>query len=215
MFGARDIDSSRRHEGLVATIAFESLVKLLAFLAVGAFVTYVASVASSTSFCTRRRSTRGRALAWRRPAFSYGDWAELTGLSMLAILLLPRQFHIAVIGNTRVSHIKTAAWMFPAYLLLINVFVLPIAFGGLLSFPGATSSLADYSVLTLPILHQQQAISLLVFVGGISAATGMVLVESIALSTMVLNIPSWRQSSFASDDPRAGPCATSPTCCST
>ncbi len=187
MFGARDLDSSRRHEGLVATIAFESLVKLIAFLAVGAFVTYgafdglgdlVTRVADRPEYA---RILGGDA------AFSYGDWAALTWLSMAAILFLPRQFHMAVIGNTREAHIKTAMWMFPAYLLLINLFVLPLALGGLLTFPGAPATAADYFVLTLPMASHQQTLALLAFIGGVSASTGMVIVESIALSTMILN----------------------------
>ncbi|HWP34155.1 MAG TPA: ATP-binding protein [Thermodesulfobacteriota bacterium] len=187
MFGARDLDSSRRHEGLVATIAFESLVKLLAFLAVGLFVTYGAF----DGFVDIVERVAGRPEYARflggDPAFSYGDWAALTWLSMMAILFLPRQFHMAVVGNTREGHIRTAMWMFPAYLLLINLFVLPIAFGGLLTFPTAPATAADYFVLTLPMAHHQQWLALFAFIGGISAATGMVIVESIALSTMILN----------------------------
>ncbi|MGH7267513.1 MAG: GAF domain-containing protein, partial [Candidatus Rokuibacteriota bacterium] len=187
MFGARDLDSSRRHEGLVATIAFESLVKLLAFLAVGVFVTYFA-FGGVVDILDRvaHRPEYARFLGGD-PAFSYGDWAALTWLSMMAIMFLPRQFHMAVIGNTRESHIKTAMWMFPAYLLLINIFVLPIAFAGLLSFPDAQQTAADYFVLTLPMAYHQQGLALFAFIGGISAATGMVIVESIALSTMILN----------------------------
>lgn len=187
MFGARDLDSSRRHEGLVCTIAFESLVKLLAFLAVGAFVTYGAFDGFVDLF---RRIGERPDRAWLLGGdarFSYGDWAALTWLGMMAILFLPRQFHMAVIGNTREAHIRTAMWMFPVYLLLINVFVLPLAFGGLLTFPDAPATAADYFVLTLPMHHHQQGLALFAFVGGISAATGMVIVESIALSTMVLN----------------------------
>ena len=187
MFGARDLDSSRRHEGLVATIAFESLVKLLAFLAVGAFVTYGAFGGFVDIFERIAGRPEYARLLGGDPDFSYGDWAALTWLSMMAIMLLPRQFHMAVIGNTRESHIKTAMWMFPAYLLLINLFVLPIAFGGLLSFPGSPATAADYFVLTLPMSHQQQGLALFVFLGGLSASTGMVIVESIALSTMILN----------------------------
>ena len=187
MFGARDLDSSRRHEGLVATIAFESLVKLLAFLAVGAFVTYGAFGGFVDIFERIAGRPEYARLLGGDPNFSYGDWAALTWLSMMAIMLLPRQFHMAVIGNTRESHIKTAMWMFPAYLLLINLFVLPIAFGGLLSFPGSPATAADYFVLTLPMSHQQQGLALFVFLGGLSASTGMVIVESIALSTMILN----------------------------
>jgi sigma-B regulation protein RsbU (phosphoserine phosphatase) len=187
MFGARDLDSSRRHEGLVATIAFESLIKLLAFLAVGVFVTYVAFAGFVDIFARVADHPRYARFLGGDPAFSYGDWAALTWLSMMAIMFLPRQFHMAVIGNTRESHIKTAMWMFPAYLLLINVFVLPIAFGGLLMFPDAPAMTADYFVLSLPMAYHHQWLALFAFIGGISAATGMVIVESIALSTMILN----------------------------
>jgi sigma-B regulation protein RsbU (phosphoserine phosphatase) len=187
MFGARDLDSSRRHEGLVATIAFESLVKLLAFLAVGIVVTYGVFGGFVDIFRRVADRTEYARLLGGDPAFSYGDWAALTWLSMMAIMFLPRQFHMSVIGNTREAHIKTAMWMFPVYLLLINVFVLPIALGGLLTFPGAPVTAADYFVLTLPMAHHHQGLALFAFIGGISAATGMVIVESIALSTMVLN----------------------------
>jgi signal transduction histidine kinase/Na+/proline symporter len=187
MFGARDLDSSRRHEGLVATIAFESLVKLLAFLAVGLFVTYGAFGGFADVFARVARRPEYAYILGGDADFSYGDWAALTWLSMMAILFLPRQFHMAVIGNTRERHIRTAMWMFPTYLLLINVFVLPIALAGLLTFPGAPVTAADYFVLTLPMNHHQQGLALFAFIGGISAATGMVIVESIALSTMILN----------------------------
>jgi sigma-B regulation protein RsbU (phosphoserine phosphatase) len=187
MFGARDLDSSRRHEGLVATIAFESIVKLLAFLAVGVFVTFGAFGGPADIFERAAARPELAHLLGGDATFSYGDWLALTWLSMMAITLLPRQFHMSVIGNTRESHIKTAMWMFPTYLLLINLFVLPIALGGLLTFPGAPATAADYFVLTLPLSHHEQWLALFVFVGGISAATGMVIVESIALSTMILN----------------------------
>ena len=187
MFGARDLDSSRRHEGLVATIAFESVVKLLAFLAVGVFVTYGVFGGAERIFSRLSERPDAVRMLGGDPAFSYGDWAALTWLSMMAIMFLPRQFHMAVIGNTREAHIKTAMWMFPIYLLLINLFVLPIAFGGLLTFPAAPATAADYFVLTLPMAHHQQGLALFAFIGGISAATGMVIVESIALSTMILN----------------------------
>jgi Na+/proline symporter/signal transduction histidine kinase len=187
MFGARDLDSSRRHEGLVCTIAFESLVKLLAFLAVGAFVTYGAFGGFVDLFERVAGRPEHARLVGGDPGFSYGDWAALTWLSMMAILFLPRQFHMAVIGNTREAHIKTAMWMFPVYLFLINLFVLPIAVGGLLTFPDAPPTAADYFVLTLPMVHHHQWLALFAFIGGISAATGMVIVESIALSTMILN----------------------------
>src|SRR5690349_22106981 len=105
---------------------------------------------------------------------------------MLAIVFLPRQFQLAVIENVDEKHIAKAIWLFPLYMLAINVFVLPIAFGGLLHFGGSAPD-ADTFVLTLPMAEKQALLALAVFLGGLSAATGMVIVETIALSTMVCN----------------------------
>src|SRR5258707_10194121 len=114
------------------------------------------------------------------------SWAWMTVLSMFAMVFLPRQFQVTVIENVDEKHVKTAMWLFPLYMLAINIFVLPIAFGGLLTFPQGNVD-ADSFVLTLPMSRHLEGLTLLVFVGGISAATGMVIVETIALSTMVCN----------------------------
>ncbi|MCS7100308.1 MAG: ATP-binding protein, partial [Burkholderiaceae bacterium] len=119
-------------------------------------------------------------------AGGYASWVWLTILSMLAILFLPRQFQVAVIENVDERHLNKALWLFPAYMLAINVFVLPLAFGGRMHFPGGEVD-ADTFVLTLPMAERQELLALLVFLGGLSAATGMVIVETIALSTMVCN----------------------------
>jgi len=116
----------------------------------------------------------------------FTGWFSLTLLAGLAILFLPRQFQIAVVENVNESHLKRATWLFPLYMLLINLFVLPIALGGLLHFSGRGVD-ADTFVLTLPMAERQEGLALLVFIGGLSAATGMVIVETIALSTMVCN----------------------------
>src|SRR5207344_1859696 len=117
---------------------------------------------------------------------NYASWASLTFLSMAAIMFLPRQWQVTVVENVDERHLTTAIWLFPLYLLAINVFVLPIAFGGLLHFPGGSVD-ADTFVLTLPISEQAPWLALFAFIGGLSAATGMVIVETIALSTMVCN----------------------------
>src|SRR5205823_2093068 len=119
-------------------------------------------------------------------AGGYANWAWLTILSMMAIMFLPRQFQVAVIENVDEKHLNKAIWLFPVYMLAINVFVLPIAFGGLLRFPDGSVD-ADTFVLTLPMAEKRELLALLVFIGGLSAATGMVIVETIALSTMVCN----------------------------
>jgi Na+/proline symporter/nitrogen-specific signal transduction histidine kinase len=187
LFGTRHLDATERHEGLVAAIAFESLVKLLAFLAVGAFVTWGIYGGFGDIFRLAEASPRLRTLVGASSAGgSYGTWAFLTLLSMLSVMFLPRQFQISVVENVDERHLRKAIWLFPLYLLLINVFVLPIALGGLLLFTDGGVD-ADTFVLTLPMAHQAEALTLFAYLGGLSAGTGMVIVETIALSTMVCN----------------------------
>jgi Na+/proline symporter/nitrogen-specific signal transduction histidine kinase len=187
VFGTRHLDATERHEGMVAAIALESVVKLLAFLAVGVFVTYGIYDGFADIFQRVGADEKLRRLTSAIPSGQgYTSWFSLTLLAGLAILFLPRQFQIAVVENVGEAHLKRAAWLFPLYLLLINIFVLPIALGGLLHFAGQGVD-ADTFVLTLPMVQRQEGLALLVFIGGLSAATGMVIVETIALSTMVCN----------------------------
>ena len=187
LFGTRHLDATERHEGMVAAIAFESLVKLLAFLAVGLFVTFGLYGGFADLFAQASRLANSeQLLTLGGSAGTYGSWASLIVLSMLSILFLPRQFQISVVENVNENHLKKAIWLFPAYLLAINIFVLPITFAGLMQFaPGQVD--ADTFVLTLPMAHRAEALTLFVFIGGLSAATGMVIVETIALSTMICN----------------------------
>ncbi len=184
VFGTRYLDATERHEGMVAAIAFESVVKLVAFLAVGLFVTFGLFGGPGELYTRAAADPRLAELFTLREG--YGAWMSLITLSMLAVLLLPRQWQIAVVENVDERHLSRAVWLFPLYLLVINVFVLPIALGGQLRF-GTGAADADTFVLTLPMASHQQALTLLVFIGGLSAATGMVIVETIALSTMVSN----------------------------
>jgi Na+/proline symporter/nitrogen-specific signal transduction histidine kinase len=188
VFGTRHLDAAEHHQGMVAAIAFESLVKLLAFLAVGFFVTFGIFDGFPDVFARAAADPKLRAMMnpFDAVAGSYASWGWLTFLSMLAIMFLPRQFQVAVIENIDEKHLNKAIWLFPLYMLAINVFVLPIAFGGMLRFPGGTVD-ADTFVLTLPMVEKHELLALLVFIGGLSAATGMVIVETIALSTMVCN----------------------------
>ncbi|AXS80191.1 sensor histidine kinase [Dechloromonas sp. HYN0024] len=185
LFGTRHLDATERHEGMVAAVAFESVVKIVAFMAVGLFVTYgmfgglgdlFQRAAASADFSRLLQLDTSRA----------GTWTALVILSGLAVIFLPRQFQIIVVENVDESHLKRAVWLFPLYLLLINIFVLPLALGGLLHF-GAQGADPDTFVLTLPLARGAEALALLAFIGGLSAATGMVIVETIALSTMVCN----------------------------
>ena len=185
-FGTRHLDATERHEGMVAAIAFESLVKLLAFLVVGVYVTYGLFNGFGDLFGRAQDNPELARLLTFGETQSYASWLWLILLSMLAILLLPRQWQVAVVENVDERHIKTASWLLPLYLLLINVFVMPIAIAGRLSF-GDGGAGGDAYVLALPMADQQAALALMVFIGGLSAATGMVIVETIALSTMVSN----------------------------
>ena len=187
-FGTRHLDAAEHHQGMVAAIAFESLVKLLAFLAVGAFVTFGIYNGFGDLFAraAAKPSLRAMMTPLEGVAGGYASWVWLTILSMMAIMFLPRQFQVAVIENVDEKHLNKAIWLFPLYMLAINVFVLPIAFGGLLHFPDGSVD-ADTFVLTLPMAEKRELLALLVFIGGLSAATGMVIVETIALSTMACN----------------------------
>ncbi len=186
IFGARRLDASERHGGLVFAVAFESAIKLVAFLAVGIFVTYGLFNGFGDIFGRIASGPHASLMKIGEGSnVSFLEWTSLTFLSMMAIMFLPRQFHVAVVENTSADHIKKAMWLFPLYLFLINIFVLPIAYGGLLlkNIP----STADYFVLSIPMHYGHPLLALIVFIGGFSAATAMIIVESIALSTMVMN----------------------------
>ncbi|HWI40237.1 MAG TPA: SpoIIE family protein phosphatase, partial [Verrucomicrobiae bacterium] len=188
-FGARRLVSSERHEGLVAAIALESVVKLLAFLSVGIFVTFFLFDGFGDIF-TKMQATYPELMV-RLTTFgssgenSYTAVAAILFISMGAVLLLPRQFHIMIIENSDEKHIKEAMWLFPTYLFLINIFVIPIAFGGIV-YTGSNGG-ADSFVLSLPLQSGHRWLALFAFLGGFSAAAGMVMVESVAISTMVLD----------------------------
>ncbi|MEN8198170.1 MAG: histidine kinase, partial [Pseudomonadota bacterium] len=186
LFGTRHIDASEHHEGMVAAIAFESLVKLLAFVTVGVFVTYQVNRGFSDIFDQAAAIPDMARLLTMEAAGGYGSWMSLTLLSMAAIICLPRQFQVSVVENVDESHLKKAVWLFPLYLFAINIFVLPIAFGGLLQFPAGQVD-ADTFVLTIPMAQRHELLALFAFIGGLSAATGMMIVATVAISTMVCN----------------------------
>jgi len=187
LYGARHLDPTERHEGLVAVVVFESLVELLAFFSLGVLVTLVLFPGWGEIFTRIQQSPEFQELLLVNtgPQNSYPLLLVVTVLSMGAIYFLPRMFHMAVVENTDEKHIKTAIWLFPLYLLLMNLFVMPIAFGGLLS--GLPKEQADTFVLRLPLQTGHPYLALLVFLGGLSASTAMVAVASIAVSTMITN----------------------------
>jgi Na+/proline symporter/nitrogen-specific signal transduction histidine kinase len=186
VFGTRKLDPNERHEGLVAAIAFESIVKLIAFIAVGAFVTFGLYGGFSDLFSkASQHEDTARMFTFSGSGVSAFSWNMLMLLSLFAIILLPRQFHISVVENTNPRHIAKAMWVFPLYLLLINIFVFPVALAGKMAF--GTSVLPDTYVLSLPLSQGATWLALFAFIGGFSAATSMVVVEATALSIMFSN----------------------------
>ncbi len=186
LFGARRLDPTERHQGMMAALAVECVVKLVAFLAVGVFATFglyggfdalfAALPAADLEQLTRVGS--GDTAAYTR-------WMTVLFVSMAGILFLPRQFHTAVVENADEQHIRTAIWLVPGYLLLISLFVVPLAAAG--RAVGLPHEMSDFYVLLLPLHADQQALSVLVFLGGLAAATGMIIVSSVTLATMSTN----------------------------
>jgi PAS domain S-box-containing protein len=188
LFGARNLDFTKRQTGLMTAVAVESVVKLAAFLLVGVYVTWGLFGGFADIFGrAAHRPDWMQLLTLDQPATaSYARWTAMLLISMLAVMFLPRQFHVLVVQNARERDVNSVSWSFPLYLLLINVFVLPIAFAGLLVFPEAGGG-ADGFILRLPLFFNNQLISVIVFLGGFSAATAMIVVDSLALSKMITN----------------------------
>lgn len=178
LFGTRNVDAKEQHHGVVAAIAFEALVKLAALIAVGVFV-----LAAAGGFGQILEAAEARQV---HVESSFGDrWVAIMVLSAAAVICLPRQFQITVVENSEERHLRTASWAFPAYMLAMSVFTLPIALYGLTVMPAGANP--DMFTLTLPLAAGEQGLALLAFIGGFSSATSMIIVESIALSIMVSN----------------------------
>ncbi|MCW3781225.1 sensor histidine kinase [Defluviimonas salinarum] len=179
LFGTRNLDANERHHGVVMAIALEAVVKLVALLAVGIFVVW--GVAGGWTD-----------VAARIDASPIGDWPLVPGrwigltlVSAAAIVTLPRMFQVMVVENSDERHLATASWAFPLYLMLMSLFVVPIAVVGLSVLPEGANP--DLFVLTLPLAEGQGKLAMLAFLGGFSSATSMVIVAAIALATMVSN----------------------------
>ncbi len=183
LFGTRHIDATEHQEGLMLAIAAEAIVKLLAFLAVGIWVTY--TLYGGPLDLVRAITEAPEVAAIFEQPVNYGNWMVMIILSSFAIMLLPRQFHVLVTENNSESEIRRAAWLFPIYLILINLFVVPIAAAGLLRFGQDINP--DTYVLALPIDAGHPWLALFAFIGGLSAATAMVIVATVALAIMISN----------------------------
>nr|WP_294977880.1 hybrid sensor histidine kinase/response regulator [uncultured Pseudomonas sp.] len=183
VFGTRSLDVTEHHRGMVLAIAFESLVKLAAFIAVGIFVTY-GLYDGFGDLIDKARVAPQLADYWEETV----HWPSMllqTGVAMTAIMCLPRQFHVLVVENIEPRDLNQARWVFPIYLVLAALFVVPIALAGQMQLPAGV--MPDSFVISLPLAEAHPALALLAFIGGASAATGMVIVASVALSTMVSN----------------------------
>ncbi len=185
VFGVRRIDPTERHQGMIAAVAVESLVKLLAFLAAGIFVTYFMYDGFGDIMKRITESAHSQHMSFAgNTGTTYVMWTSYLVMGMAAIMFLPRQFHVAVVENSSERNILSAIWLFPLYMLLINIFVIPIAMGGLLRLP---ASQADTFVLRLPMESGHPVLTLFVFIGGFSAATSMIMISSMTIATMITN----------------------------
>jgi Na+/proline symporter/nitrogen-specific signal transduction histidine kinase len=184
IFGTRNLGADEHHPGIIAAIAFESLVKLLSMAAIAAFVVYGLNNGVADMFANAQDHPGVRKLQQFDTGFET-RWIVLTFLSATAIVCLPRQFQVAVVENTNEKALATASWLFPLYLLLVSLFVIPIAIGGMTGLPAGANP--DLFILTVPLANDQQGLALLAFIGGLSAATSMVIVASIALAIMISN----------------------------
>jgi Na+/proline symporter len=184
LFGTRHADATEHQDGLVLSIAAESVVKLVAFIAVGTLITFYFMGGPTELFARAASDQSISSLFTTMP--DAGRFMTMTLLAMCAIILLPRQFHLTVVENTAIGDVKKAAWMFPLYLVAINIFVIPIAIAGMIAFRGQPVD-GDTFVLALPVAQGESLLAMIAFIGGLSAATAMVIVETVALSIMVCN----------------------------
>lgn len=197
IFGTRNLDANERHHGVVTAIAVEAVVKLAALLAVGVFVVWGLGGGPSA---VAQRIEAVDVPAW---TLDPSRWTTLILLSAAAVITLPRMFHVIVIENLDEQHLARASWAFPAYLFLMSLFILPIAVVGMQRLPATNP---DMLVLTLPLAEGQGGLAMLAFLGGFSSATSMVIVETIALATMLSNhvmmpflLWLWPKSALSSD----------------
>lgn len=180
LFGTRHVDAKEQHHGVVAAIAFEAIVKLTALVAVGVFVVYTGGGLEGIF------SGAAELGVGEQPQDTFDSrWLTTLGLSIAAIVCLPRQFQVTVVENSDENHLRVASWAFPGYMLVMSLFILPIAMFGLTVMPAGSNP--DMFALTLPMAFGQDALALFAFIGGFSSATSMIILESIALSIMVSN----------------------------
>lgn len=177
LFGSRRADRAGDNAGLVLTIAVEAVVKLAALLALGALAVWLLLTSDAVD--------PPAAPALLAPDQIDARFAVLTLIAAAAALCLPRQFHMSFIEAPGERASPAMQWVFPAYLALTALVIVPIVLAGLALLPAGTDP--DTIVLALPLASGNNALALLVFLGGFSAAAGMIVVASVALSIMITN----------------------------
>ncbi len=185
LFGTQTTDASRRRSGLIFTVAVESVLKLLFFLIIGIYATFYLFDGTTDIYRQVSALDGFENLATFSNIEASINWYFMIALSFFAIFLLPRQFQVSVVENTSTSHLKKASWLFPLYLLLFNVFVIFIAWAGKIVLSSDINP--DYYTLYLPLSQGHKLLGLMVFLGGLSSVISMVVVSTLALSTMISN----------------------------
>lgn len=185
LFGTRRIEEDEKHEGMVFSIAIESIIKLVVFLTIGIFITFFI-YNGFTDLSKQLPSLEIKKIFDIKKTIGYNNWFWHIFLSFGAFILLPRQFQVAVVENNDEEHLSQAMWMFPLYVLLINIFVVPLAIAGEVIIDDSILQ-SDMFVLGLPMHFNNNILAFFVYIGGFSAATSMIIVETIAISVMVSN----------------------------
>jgi Na+/proline symporter/signal transduction histidine kinase len=186
IFGVRRLDPTERHPGMVIALAGESIFKLFALLCSGFFICFMVFNGLDDIFNTVNLSLaveQKLQIFTQTPAIS--SWFTSIALGFIGIIALPRQFHIGIVECSNEQHLERAKWLFPLYLFVINLLVLPIAMAGLLVLPQGSNG--DLFLLQMPLLENQTTITALVFLGGFAASTGMIMLSAMTLSTMATN----------------------------
>jgi len=184
LFGTRNLDVTEHQYGMMNAIAFESIIKLVAFCCIGMYALFSIFDGPLSLVNAINENEQLKQLWFEN--LDLENFITQMILAAAAIFCLPRQFHVSVVEYHHRNDLQYARWIFPGYLILISLFVIPIVVAGSLHFSGETIN-ADTYILALPISHNQNLLSTIVFIGGLSAATGMVIVATVALSTMISN----------------------------
>ncbi|MGQ7843582.1 ATP-binding protein [Granulosicoccus sp. 3-233] len=182
LFGARHLTPREKHHGLVVAIAFESAIKLIAMVVAGLFA--VTQVFESPLAMSRWADSQPGMVAELYAPATAGLWPTLLLLSFCAAFTLPRQYHMTFTENENPKHLNTAYWLFPLYLLILNLPIIPILFAGRYL---SLSMEADFYVLGMTLTLGREWLAILVFLGGLSAASAMMIVTTLALSSMCMN----------------------------